>query len=292
MSLPHFDFPSIFSCAVEYGSAVVKELPYIEAEADGRSHREPKLDEVEETHLRLLRAITSDSEVIGALCASDTFNRVSGDERAHQQLRDRWAAAYSSLLAEVMCADATPEQRKTLEAIASLLMELCHWTDDRRWLRKWLVTLSLQTHRLWDALTEQDRQDVGAVYAIGQRIWGWPALGNADDPAPPKTELSAPYADLRPFAATIRGDGRRILELLCDNRGECPLANLAVVLEWPSPWDNAWESARQRLNMKLRSAKRPYRLIRSDNRAKLQPNHTTPSKRSAPKTSKKTYQRR
>jgi hypothetical protein len=81
------------------------------------------------------------------------------------------------------------------------------------------------------------------------------------------------YAALLAFAETgLRGKGRRVVEIVCRNGGEYPLADLALDpgVEWNAPWEDAWESLRRRVNAKLKAAGQPYRLIRDQGKARIQ----------------------
>jgi hypothetical protein len=80
------------------------------------------------------------------------------------------------------------------------------------------------------------------------------------------------YDALLDFAhENLKGIERRVVELLCKQQGPCRLADLAVdsAIDWDSPYDDAWNSARRRINQKLKAAGKPWRLIRSGNAACL-----------------------
>lgn len=49
----------------------------------------------------------------------------------------------------------------------------------------------------------------------------------------------------------LKGNGAKILRMLCESDGERPLKDLAVVFNWPNLHDN-WNSAKKRLAAKLR----------------------------------------
>ncbi len=77
---------------------------------------------------------------------------------------------------------------------------------------------------------------------------------------------------LMEFAATrLKGIERRVIELVCERGGVCPIADLACdrAIEWGSPHDNAWKSTQKRINLKLR--KQGWKLARHGNAAIFQP---------------------
>jgi hypothetical protein len=89
-------------------------------------------------------------------------------------------------------------------------------------------------------------------------------------PAAPPRDADDPLALLRVWAGNdLSGKERRVVELLCDGGGECPLPDMAAdpAIQWDSPWVDNWNSTRKRLRPKLR--KRGWALHRRDNRAKL-----------------------
>jgi hypothetical protein len=83
-----------------------------------------------------------------------------------------------------------------------------------------------------------------------------------------------PYADLRSYATNeLTGKEQRVIELLCEQAGQLPLADLAVdpTIQWSRPWDNSWDSLKRRLNIKLRRERLPYRLVRQKGKARIAP---------------------
>jgi ribosomal protein L22 len=69
---------------------------------------------------------------------------------------------------------------------------------------------------------------------------------------------------------SLKGITRRMVELICEHAGACPLATLAVdpAIMWPPPYNLAFESRRRAINEKLISAKLPYEIRRRNNKAK------------------------
>jgi hypothetical protein len=87
-----------------------------------------------------------------------------------------------------------------------------------------------------------------------------------------QTTDGADYSELNEFAAsTLKGIERTTLELICTNGGEYPLADLAAdpAVQWNRPWDDSFNSARKRINVKLKEAGLGWKLERHDNKAKL-----------------------
>jgi hypothetical protein len=106
----------------------------------------------------------------------------------------------------------------------------------------------------------------------GRIAWRIPVQARAAEAATVE-QPADPFADLLTLARDkLKGIERRTLELLCTNNGEYALADLAVdpAVKWPSPYDDTFNSTRQRINKKLRQARLPWHIIRHDNSAKLQ----------------------
>jgi hypothetical protein len=85
-------------------------------------------------------------------------------------------------------------------------------------------------------------------------------------------QASSAFYDLRDFARSdLKGKQRRIVELLCDNDGEVPLAILASdpAIRWKKPWDNSYGKAQGQIRLKLRAANIRFYLSRVDNSATL-----------------------
>src|SRR5262249_11061056 len=98
-----------------------------------------------------------------------------------------------------------------------------------------------------------------------------PILGGRP-PLSPTPHIAKEFEDLIPFARdNLKGIERRIIELLCERRGECKLSDLAgdAGIGWNAPYDDAWNSARKRINRKLKRDGLSWRLSRSDNAARL-----------------------
>jgi hypothetical protein len=107
--------------------------------------------------------------------------------------------------------------------------------------------------------------------------------GGPEGGGPRKTDAPpGPFADLRAFARDrLKFAAQRIVELVCDGDGECPLADLAADLRigWEPPYDNAFNKAARRINEKLRLAGLPYWLHRSGNAAKVEEGEWSPRPR-------------
>jgi len=79
------------------------------------------------------------------------------------------------------------------------------------------------------------------------------------EPAKPigdkRSDPPTPMQKLRCWVTKdLKGKQRRVLELLIDNDGKCPIADLAAdgQISWQSPYENAWNSMRTTLNGKLK----------------------------------------
>jgi hypothetical protein len=76
------------------------------------------------------------------------------------------------------------------------------------------------------------------------------------------------YASLREFAERhLKKKQRRIVELVCDGDGQCPIADLAIdiAIEWSAPYDDACQQAIRRINGTLAKHSQPWKLRRHDN---------------------------
>lgn len=69
---------------------------------------------------------------------------------------------------------------------------------------------------------------------------------------------------------SMKGMERRIVELVCERGSKCPLVAMAAdpQVQWSPPWDDAWNSARRRINKKIEE-KTGWTLIRRDSAAIL-----------------------
>jgi hypothetical protein len=97
-----------------------------------------------------------------------------------------------------------------------------------------------------------------------------PVPGDSNRTGAPRQQVQFP--ELIAFAqAKTKGTERRVIELVCEKAGSCPLADLAndPGIRWEHPWDNAYNKAQGRINKKLRLNRLPWRLYRRDNSAKL-----------------------
>jgi hypothetical protein len=106
-------------------------------------------------------------------------------------------------------------------------------------------------HRL-NAIPNQREREERAVVHVG----AWLKTSDA-------------FRELRQIAANeLKGIERRIVELVCDGNGSCPLRDLAMDsgIAWEVPYDNAFNSAKQRINDKLK--KRRWQIYRHDSNAK------------------------
>jgi hypothetical protein len=72
---------------------------------------------------------------------------------------------------------------------------------------------------------------------------------------------------------TLKGIERRVIELVCEGGGACKLSDIALdpAICWNAPWDDTFNSARKRINTKIKSAALPWRLRRQSNEARLVP---------------------
>ena len=72
-------------------------------------------------------------------------------------------------------------------------------------------------------------------------------------------------------ASNLKGKQRRVMELVIDGRGECPLSDIAfdAAISWESPYDNSFNGIRRAVNLKLNKASVGWRLERNDNKARL-----------------------
>jgi hypothetical protein len=66
----------------------------------------------------------------------------------------------------------------------------------------------------------------------------------------------------------LKGNQRRVVELLIENDGRIPLSDLASEIGWQPPFDNAFNSLRGHLNKKLRKV--GWKVSRQDNNAHLE----------------------
>lgn len=90
------------------------------------------------------------------------------------------------------------------------------------------------------------------------------------------------YAPLKDFAQrNLKGIERKVVELACEGGGRYPLADMAIhpEVDWGSAWDDAWGSARRRVNRKLKAARLPWNLLRVANEARVEQNRSKPSKK-------------
>lgn len=73
--------------------------------------------------------------------------------------------------------------------------------------------------------------------------------------APPDPEDYGEFNGLMAAAtqASVKGDGLTIIRAICRGRGQAPLANLATLCRWSAPYEGTWNSARGRLNKKLKT---------------------------------------
>ncbi len=69
----------------------------------------------------------------------------------------------------------------------------------------------------------------------------------------------------------LKGKQRRVLELVIQADGTFPLADIAVdkQIAWAPPYDNPFNSICKAVNPKLKTARKPWRLERNDNNARL-----------------------
>jgi hypothetical protein len=81
-----------------------------------------------------------------------------------------------------------------------------------------------------------------------------------------------PYQQQRDFAtAHLSAKERRIIELVCDHAGICPITDLAKdpAIAWQKPWDDAYASAQGRINRKCRKLKQLWTIQRRGNAATI-----------------------
>jgi hypothetical protein len=84
--------------------------------------------------------------------------------------------------------------------------------------------------------------------------------------------------ELRDFAANfpLKGDQRKVVELICDHNGSCPLADLAVAMGWNrEEAGSKFNDIKKPVQAKLKKARMPWRLERRDNCARA---HRIPGK--------------
>jgi hypothetical protein len=99
------------------------------------------------------------------------------------------------------------------------------------------------------------------------------------EPASPPADAAFPrqaggetFAPLLAYAHQhLSRNERRIVDLVCEGGGSMAIADLAIdeVIDWQEPWKDAWDSARKRLNIKLKKAGLPWKLSRKHSRAML-----------------------
>jgi hypothetical protein len=80
------------------------------------------------------------------------------------------------------------------------------------------------------------------------------------------------FAEARKFAREkLKGIQRRVLELLCQNGGAVPIADLAAdpQIGWSAPFDNSYNNVRKTLNEKFAKSSLPYQLLRKGSSAVL-----------------------
>ena len=72
-------------------------------------------------------------------------------------------------------------------------------------------------------------------------------------------------------AANLKGKQRRVMELVIDGGGKCPLSDIAIdpTVSWEMPYDNSFNGIRIAVNLKLKKASEGWRLERNDNKARL-----------------------
>jgi hypothetical protein len=85
----------------------------------------------------------------------------------------------------------------------------------------------------------------------------------------PGREPANQFSEVLALAAELSRDLRRLVEMVCERGGKCPLPDLALALEWGREWKNSWDSAMRRVNKELQRLKPPYHLMRDDNCAVL-----------------------
>jgi hypothetical protein len=85
-----------------------------------------------------------------------------------------------------------------------------------------------------------------------------------------------PFDALRNYVREqLKGKERRVVELLCEHSGVCPIEDLArdPVIDWDRPCDNVFNQAQIRINKKLHQAvpvlRCTWKLSRKGNRAQL-----------------------
>ena len=94
--------------------------------------------------------------------------------------------------------------------------------------------------------------------------------GTNEQPAGDNASDNDSFHELRQFAAdNFKGIERRIVELICEHAGACPLPDLATdpAIKWVTPWDDAFNSAKKRINAKLK--KPQWKIYRHDRKAKV-----------------------
>ena len=94
--------------------------------------------------------------------------------------------------------------------------------------------------------------------------------GTNEQPAGDNASDNDSFHELRQFAAdNFKGIERRIVELICEHAGACPLPDLATdpAIKWVTPWDDAFNSAKKRINAKLK--KTQWKIYRHDRKAKV-----------------------
>lgn len=78
------------------------------------------------------------------------------------------------------------------------------------------------------------------------------------------------WADLARFAEnSLKGNERKLVEAVIDGDGRVPIARLAQEMRppWETPWDDAFNSTKNRVNDKLKAGKLPYRIRRQNSEA-------------------------
>lgn len=167
----------------------------------------------------------------------------------------------------------------TLEEFGELTTRLVSWSDRHSQIDiaplKELLQIEQQRFRVasdpslpWHP-TEAERV-AGAYKAVGicDRLIRW-LTSKREEFLVPKGEG---FDDLLTFARdSLKGIERRVVELVSEKEGECKLSDLAADsgIGWNAPYDDAWNSARKRINKKLKTAGLSWRLGRSDNAARL-----------------------
>jgi hypothetical protein len=178
VALVHFDLPSIFRSAVEFGRVVRDSLPGMmavgtshEYAADGPDY--PDSDALETARRRLAQSLIPDGfdsqdtdrlvrYLVGLPDISDNPTEWNGEEREQMSCGVR-------LLQDCESAQQGAGAGKALGALALAMMDKKYYDDPLHWVPEFEKAVK----GLWNALPQSDRQQLNQVYRDACEVWTW-----------------------------------------------------------------------------------------------------------------------